>query len=250
MAYTLVTLAAIYLPVVNETFLRSAFGLGMVLFVPGYALIAALFSGKKDITVIERVALSFGLSIAVTPLIGLALNFTPWGIQLDSIAICLAAFTFLGVIAAIYRRRELRPEERFPVDFLNAYRAVKVGLFPVGEGRADRTLTFLLLLAILTSLAAFVYVIAVPNEGEKLTEFYLLGPDGKAEGYPEQFRLGDAKPIVVGLANHEYRNVTYDLIVALNDSNAITQLYSRTVDAGEQPDMAADRLAEARSHRR
>jgi len=28
---------------------------------------------------IERVALSFGLSIAIVPLIGLVLNFTPWG---------------------------------------------------------------------------------------------------------------------------------------------------------------------------
>src|SRR5699024_12451412 len=30
---------------------------------------------------IERVALSFGLSIAITPLIGLLLNFTPFGIR-------------------------------------------------------------------------------------------------------------------------------------------------------------------------
>src|SRR5512147_965433 len=70
-AYTLVTVASIYLPVLNETIIRSALGLGVVLFVPGYALIAALFPGKKDIDGIERTALSFGLSIAVTPLIGL-----------------------------------------------------------------------------------------------------------------------------------------------------------------------------------
>jgi len=34
---------------------------------------------REGIDGIERVALSFGLSIAIVPLIGLVLNFTPWG---------------------------------------------------------------------------------------------------------------------------------------------------------------------------
>jgi len=33
-----------------------------------------LFPGKDDLDGIERIALSFGLSIAVVPLLGLALN--------------------------------------------------------------------------------------------------------------------------------------------------------------------------------
>ena len=49
-------------------------GLAMVLFLPGYTQIAALFSRKDDLDGIERIALSFGLSIAVVPLIGLGLN--------------------------------------------------------------------------------------------------------------------------------------------------------------------------------
>jgi uncharacterized membrane protein len=36
----------------------------MIFFIPGYALIAALFPGKADIGGIERVILSFALSIA------------------------------------------------------------------------------------------------------------------------------------------------------------------------------------------
>ncbi len=58
-------------------FLRIPIGLLMVLFVPGYVLIAALFPRKGDLDGIERIALSFGLSIAVVPLIGLGLNYTP-----------------------------------------------------------------------------------------------------------------------------------------------------------------------------
>jgi len=65
----------------------------MVLFLPGYALIAALFPSKNDLDGIERLALSFGLSIAVVPLIGLGLNFTPFGIRLVPIIVSLSVFT-------------------------------------------------------------------------------------------------------------------------------------------------------------
>ncbi|MGD0952643.1 MAG: DUF1616 domain-containing protein [Methanotrichaceae archaeon] len=79
-------------------------GLVTVLFLPGYALIAALFPRKDDIDSIERVALSFGLSIAVVPLIGLGLNYTPWGIRLVPVVISLCLFTVMMSVAAHLRR--------------------------------------------------------------------------------------------------------------------------------------------------
>ncbi|HTY90208.1 MAG TPA: DUF1616 domain-containing protein [Methanocella sp.] len=225
-AFTLVTLAFIYVPVLNETVIRSALGLVMVLFVPGYTLIAALFPGKKDIDGIERAALSFGLSIAVSPLIGLGLNYTPWGIRLDPIVVCLTIFTLVCVLAANKRRHELRPEERFDIDFRGTYRELKGEVFSQDKTRLDRALTVVLILSILLSIATLAYVVAVPKQGEKFTEFYILGPDGKADNYPTRYVLGDQKPVIVGIANHEYRNVTYDMVVTLNNSLAVTSLYS------------------------
>ncbi len=61
--------------------LRIILGLPFVLFFPGYTLISALFHRKGSLSDIERVALSFGLSIAVVALIGLILNYT-WEITL------------------------------------------------------------------------------------------------------------------------------------------------------------------------
>jgi len=66
---------------------RLTLGLALVLLFPGYTLISALFPKAKDLDVIERVALSFGLSIAIVPLIGLILNYTPWGIRLYPVLI-------------------------------------------------------------------------------------------------------------------------------------------------------------------
>ena len=90
--------AAIYLPVLSASPVRVAVALPMILFVPGYVLIAALFPSNREIDGIERVALSFGLSIAVVPLIGLALNYTPFGIRLDPIVASLSVFTLALVL--------------------------------------------------------------------------------------------------------------------------------------------------------
>lgn len=217
---------SIYVPYVNETPLRSAIGLVMVLFVPGYALIAALFVREDDIGGIERIALSFGLSIAVAPLIGLGLNFTPWGIRLDPVVVALSAFTILCILAANKRRHDLPPEDRFSVDFGAMYLAAKAEIFPKSGGQLDRILTIVLILLIILSVCVLAYVVVVPKQGEKFTEFYILGPDGKANNYPTYFHLGDQKPVIVGVLNHEYRNVTYDLVVVLNDSSTVTQIYS------------------------
>ncbi|MFQ5839076.1 MAG: DUF1616 domain-containing protein, partial [Thermoplasmata archaeon] len=83
----------------------------MVIFVPGYILVAALFPDNEEIDWIERIALSFGLSIAVVPLIGLLLNFTPFGIRLVPIVLSILIFSE-GLGAVAYLRRMKLPVEK------------------------------------------------------------------------------------------------------------------------------------------
>ncbi len=226
--FILLTLVFIYVPGLNDTILRSALGLVMILFIPGYTLIAALFPGRDDIDGIERAALSFGLSIAVVPLIGLGLNFTPWGIRLDPILVCLTIFTVLCVAVAIGRRHMLRAEDRFSIDFRKVYVGLKDDMFD-DKTRFDKALTLILVFAIILSVATVAYVIAVPKQGEKFTEFYILGQNGKADGYPTKFNLGDSKPVIVGIGNHEYSNVTYDLVIAMNYTTSYHQIYTENI---------------------
>ena len=87
----------------------------LVLFLPGYSLIATLFPRKDDLDAIERIALSFGLSIAITPLLGLALNYTPFGIRLLPILIVLSVFTILLALGAYVRGNRIPEEDRLSV---------------------------------------------------------------------------------------------------------------------------------------
>ena len=199
----------IYLPYPNETFLRVIFGVPVVLFVPGYALIAALFPRAKDIDGIERVALSFGLSVATVPLIGLALNYTPWGIRLDPVVVSLSLFTLCMCLAAQYRRAGVAEGERFSVPFGRLVPAVRAEFFPKKSSRLDRLLSVILLVAIIAAVATTVYVIVVPKEGEKFTEFFILGKDKKAADYPTRLVTGQNSSLFIGIGNHEYRTITY-----------------------------------------
>ena len=80
-------------------------GLPFILFFPGYMLICALFPRKKDLDWIEKLALSMGLSIAVTSLMGLMLNYTPFGIRLYPVTFSLFLFMLPLSAVAVYRRR-------------------------------------------------------------------------------------------------------------------------------------------------
>jgi uncharacterized membrane protein len=202
---------AIYVPILNESPVRVVLALPVILFLPGYCLIAALFCRKDDIDLIERVALSFGLSIAVVPLIGLGLNFTPWGIRLEPIVISLSLFTVAMVLIAHYRRSLLPAGERFSVPFAEITQSVKTSLFPSEGTRVDRILSFVLIIAILAAVLTVVYVIAVPKEGERFTEFFVLGEKQKAADYPDRITVGTEYPLYIGVGNHEYRTIPYHI---------------------------------------
>lgn len=83
---------------------RWVLGSILVLFLPGYSLLQLLFPRGSELDSLERFALNIGISLAVVPLIGLVLNFTPWGIRLVPIVVSLASFTVLLSIGAAFRK--------------------------------------------------------------------------------------------------------------------------------------------------
>ena len=87
-----------------EVVLRYVFGSLFVLFIPGYALIQLLYYRREDLSDLERLALSLGLSLALVPLVGLILNYTPFGIRLIPVALSLALLSMTLITLAIIRR--------------------------------------------------------------------------------------------------------------------------------------------------
>ncbi len=209
----------VLIPGLNESILRNIFGLPLVLFLPGYALIAALFPAKSDLDGIERTALSFGLSIAVVPLIGLGLNYTPWGIRIFPILISLSIFTLVMCGLAYFRRIKLPETEAFEVPFKETALSLKAEILERPESNLDKALTVFLVFSILLSVGTLMYVVLTPKEGEHFTEFYILGPQGKADNYPTKYTLGESGTVIMGVVNHEYRPVNYTLEAKLDNKS-------------------------------
>ena len=222
-ALSILTLFFTLVPPLASLTIRIPLGLVTVLFLPGYALIAALFPRKDDIDSIERVALSFGLSIAVVPLIGLGLNYTPWGIRLVPVVISLCLFTVMMSVAAHLRRSALGQEERFSVEFRQFFRAIHSELINNHNSRMDRALTVILVIAIILSVSALAYVVVTPKQGEKFTEFYILGPGGKAYDYPTSVVSGQNSTVIVGIVNHEYVTVNYTMQMSIQNSTFLSR---------------------------
>jgi hypothetical protein len=96
-------------------YVRSTLGIVFVLFLPGYAFIKALFpselpikTSSENLDSIERLALSIGMSLALVPIVGLILNYTPWGIRLAPITLSLLALTLVSATAALLREHQMR----------------------------------------------------------------------------------------------------------------------------------------------
>ena len=219
-----VVLTLLLLPVAFFTTgpVRIILGLLFVLFFPGYTLVSALFTRRGSLGGIERIALSFGLSVAIVALSGLVLNYTPWGINLYSVIISVALFIVIVSAVAWYRLWRLPPKERF---------SVSVGIRPPRwgqKGMGDKILYACLALAILLAIGSLVYVIATPEEGERFTEFYILNVDGQAENYPQQVEAGEPVELIIGVVNHEYEALSYrvDIVIdgAQNKEIAIDEL--------------------------
>jgi len=115
---TFATIAAVFTIPENlqpYVIIRYVLGTVFILWLPGYTFIKALFptqvpvkTSSENLDTIERIALSIGLSLALVPIVGLLLNYTPWGIRLTPITLSLAALTLTFATAALLRENETR----------------------------------------------------------------------------------------------------------------------------------------------
>ncbi|MCU4741569.1 DUF1616 domain-containing protein [Natronoglomus mannanivorans] len=244
LAVVVATNVTVFVPVLRETPLRILFGLAFVLFVPGYAFVAALFpdagessatgtensdradadpwtdSTRTGLDGLERIALSLGLSIAIVPLVVLVLNFTPWGIRLVPIAIALNGVTLVSIAIAAARRQNLPQDERFRVPYrawIAAGRSEVLG----SNTRADAALNVVLVLSILLAVGAVGYAIAVPQPGEQFSAVYVLTEDDDgslvAGDFPTELEPGESEELILGIDNNEHRTTEYTVVAVEQD---------------------------------
>lgn len=239
-----ITLVLVFIPGFRETTLRIIIGVLFVITVPGYVLVAALFpetgnesrtterkrmpiqsttdtpSSGLDIDAIERVGLSFGMSIVVVSLVGLILDYTPWGIQLVPVTVVLSGFTLSLTVIAVHRRYKLPQQNRFSVSVRDWITSGKQSLLEPNT-RTDVALNMFLIFSVFLAAVSIGYAITDPTESKSSTEFYLLTESEDeelvAEGYPTEFTQGQPESLVLGIENKERQAQQYTVIILLQE---------------------------------
>ena len=212
---------------VPSTIARVILGLPFILFFPGYTLVATLFSKNEEMNNIELLALSVGMSLAVVALIALGLNYTIWGIKLDSVLYCLSAFIFVTSTIALIRRARILKTNRF-------IKEINLSLPSWAHNTFNRSLLIILVLAIVVTIGTLAYTVAKPKIAEKFSEFYIHGINGQAQNYPTEYVLQNGQitqviyddgtvdaisgfgKVTLGIVNHEQQTAVYTVKIIIN----------------------------------
>jgi uncharacterized membrane protein len=267
------------------TVVRVVLGVPLLLVLPGYALVTALFPGRPSRTADrssslsrlsqrfdsarsiqergirwgERLALSFGISLFTIPLLALVIDLaaTLFGTgspyRTGPIVAVLVAFVVTFAVVGIVRRLSLPRSERFSVPVGYWIDDFADGL---SGSPADVLLNAVLVLSILVAAASMSYALAVPKDGATGTNMALLNQGGgggeRLVPYNETVTLTAdeaSEPITLEVENHEGEATNYTVVVQLQRlDDAGNVVGQNELDRFESPTVPANRTWQ-RQHR-
>ena len=204
-AFLVTALAALVVAALPEwqSPLRVGLGLIVILAAPGYVVASVAFPRHDDIDGIERLAVTLGMSIAAVPLLGLILNWTPWGIRPVPMGIALTLFVALFAGIAGAQRATLPRQQAFRVPW---------GTPPFWQGSGLAAFTMAVLLGVPALAVAL-------RPSDAMTEFYLLGAEGELQDYPRALAPGEPFEITIGVTNREEREMSYQVAMPFDPAN-------------------------------
>ena len=211
--FTALTMLFIFIPVLSTTILKAVLGILFVSFLPGYSLISFLFPKNGNINLSERLLLSFATSVAIVTLLGFILNYTPFGIHLEIMALILTVFIILFAILTYINRRSIDKSEAFNPEFKPTVKGIKK--IVEKEDKVDKHLSIILTILIILTISMTTYAIVKPKPAENFTEFYILGANGMSN-YPTTLNSGQNASLTVVIVNHENEPTSYLMIFKSN----------------------------------
>jgi uncharacterized membrane protein len=267
---------------------RGVVALVALLFLPGYALTTALFperapsdgadddGGDPDgdarrrgppvhrltspaITDWERFVLSFGLSVALVPPMGLLMAAAGVPFTTLTVVFVVGGVIVVGLLFGVVRRARLATDERYT---LPSDRLARRAQSAFAGDRVEVAVNLLLVVAAVSTLFAFTFAVVEPEVGSTYTQASLLTENEAGElvagGYQSTFSGGDSGEYVLSLENHEGARVEYSVVVELQRLSeagdpvetstlrrldvAVADGETRTVRHTLRPDRYGDRL--------
>ncbi|WP_225317791.1 DUF1616 domain-containing protein [Haloferax sp. CBA1148] len=235
---TVVIMSYVFAYLQPGTLVRTMVGVPILLFLPGYSLLLALYPGKEEkhertspdfrptrrgsgVSVLERLALAFGMSIALLPIAGLVLLWSGFELNLTTVLSSLSAIIVVGIAVGEFRRLRLDPNDRFHIPLRYWYNEVTESFNR--PSKFDSVLNVALAIAVVFAVASVGYTVFTPSGGEAYSSITLLTQDASGEyvasGYPSSLSTDESTELYVSVSNYEGEETTYTLVAELQRLN-------------------------------
>ena len=184
---------------------KVVFGFITIGYVPGALLIRLLFHASKKLTVFENLVLSLVFSLVLCAGLGLLLNVLPGGLSPFNINLALWGLVALLLILNLglhrWRAGQVAPTKPHSESLL---RQIRTQL-----SKTEFVAYSVIVVIALICLALLFSLLLQANNGERFTEFYVLGTEGIAESYTHEVVVGEDVSITAGLTNREGEPADY-----------------------------------------
>jgi uncharacterized membrane protein len=253
LSYVLVVGTSIVTGVVDGP-LRVLLAAPFVTFLPGYALVAVLFPARdpgeqstvtrhsqptphvRGVSWLERVALSVGGTVALIPLVALAMSWLGVPFDTTPVVAALLLLTGVGILTGALRRLRLPEAARFALPTDRWYDELRGATVDSDHG-TDAVLNVVLALLVVASVGALAFSLAAPQTGESYTEAALLADDGGqlvAGNYSTDLTQGEEAEFTLTVENQEGSETNYTAVAVLErvetDNGSVTVLERSELD--------------------
>jgi uncharacterized membrane protein len=214
---------------IQDLVLTIILGIPFMLILPGYLITLALYPKRHTIGLPERIAMSLGLSFVLLPALGIILNFTLLGIQINSLLLVIIIISALLCLSVLLQRRSLQVDEQFPpmID------TQMIWPFTAEGGKGDngygsRILPIILMIAILIVLVGIVYMLVLfatqEQPREHFSELIILDDQNEIVDKPLEIENNTITNLNFLINNYEGEDINYLLHIRafekINQSNS------------------------------
>ncbi|SDJ88347.1 DUF1616 domain-containing protein [Natronorubrum texcoconense] len=232
---------------------RTVLLVPLVCFLPGYALVSALFPDEPTdeyqpfddeetalgnplivtggLESVERVILSVVFSVATVPMVALLASATPRGLTLETVLPGIAVFTVVLSVLAIGSRYRCPADRRFAPSLSSAL-SFHTPARPNAYSRTNtRPYNVAIVVALVLLVASAGFAIANPPQGDGFTEFAVETETVSGDidtMYQSTYTAGETDELAVSITNQEHEERDYTTVALLervgdgdaNDSDA------------------------------
>ncbi len=228
--FALVAVVLLAIVDVSSPAVRAVVGAPLLFLAPGYATVSILFprasalestddrqflGQTRTLSDAERVALAFGLSVALLPLIGLTMVAATVSLTGPAIVTTVGGFVLGGVLVAALRRERVPAGEQYRLRLGRKLGRLRSAI--VGGSVVHTAVNVILVVSMLVALTSVGYAFVSPQQGEEYTSLELLYEDDSGEyvagDYPTDLEPGEPVELTVAVENQEGADTDYTAVV-------------------------------------